>query len=82
MERAGVMDTTDNGVRYAIHKIGTPQFRNVNGKLTPSGKWWHGTGWGDNTNALLIERLNGSLLPEGGEWVAVFLNVSVNGEVG
>lgn len=80
------MDTTDNGVRYLIHKIGTPQFRNDNGKLAPSGEWWHDTrpkcgAWGHKDTATIYKTDKASL-PIGGEWVAVFLNVSVNGEVG
>ena len=67
----------DNGVRYLIHRIGTPRFRNDGGKLAPAGKWWHGTGWGDSTNALVIDRLNGSVLPDGGEWVETYVNVEV-----
>jgi hypothetical protein len=84
-----VADTTDNGVRYLIHKIGTPQFRNVGGVLAPSGEWWHDTpsgvgSWGDKPGATLFSFLDTDTptLPDGGEWVAVFLNVSVNGEVG
>jgi hypothetical protein len=81
------MGTTDNGVRYLIHKIGTPQFRNDNGKLAPSGDYWHGIigrggYWGDKAGATCYALPQDKYLPDGGEWVAVFLNVSVNGDVG
>ena len=89
MERPRLMDTTDNGVRYAIHKIGTPQIRNIRGVPTVIDKWWHDTpsgvgSWGDKAGATLFSFLNTDTptLPKGGEWVAVYLNVSVNGEVG
>jgi hypothetical protein len=79
------MKDQDNGVRYLIHKIGTPQFRNVGGVLAPSGEWWDNSdGWVGRHSADIFpsdapDTLN---LPLEGEWVAVFLNVSVNGEVG
>lgn len=83
------METQDNGVRYVIHKIGTPQFQNKNGQLLPAGEWWHNTpsgvgSWGDKPGATLFSFLNTDTptLPNGGEWVAVFLNVSVGGDVG
>lgn len=76
------MKDQDNGVRYLIHRKGTPQFRNDGGVIAPSGEWWNGGEWGGIDDAVAVVRLNGSVLPDGGEWVAVFLNVSVNGEVG
>lgn len=80
------METQDNGVRYVIHKIGTPQFQNKNGQLLPAGEWWHDTRqacgvWGNKAMATTY-RTTRAALPDGGEWVAVFLNVSVSGDVG
>ena len=80
MERPRLMDTTDNGVQYLIHKIGTPQFRNDNGKLAPSGDWWHGIidrggYWGDKVGATYYATPQDKYLPDGGEWVAVFVDV-------
>jgi hypothetical protein len=72
----------DNGVRYLIHKIGTPQFRNDGGKLAPAGQWWHDTAlggyWGDKDTATL-QRHAGSL-PDGGQFIAVYVNVPMGVE--
>jgi len=78
------MESQDNGVRYVIHKIDTPQFQNKNGQLLPAGEWWHLRGGGvwSNKDTATTYRTTRAALPDGGEWVAVFLNVSVNGEVG
>ena len=72
----------DNGVRYLIHRIGTPQFRNDGGKLAPAGEWWHDTPsgvgyWGDKVGAALFSFLNTDIpsLPAGGEWVEIYTAV-------
>jgi hypothetical protein len=63
----------DNGVRWLIHRIGTPRLQISNrGGIEPAGEWWQGTGWGDASNAEPVIRLNGSILPKGGEWVEVY----------
>lgn len=71
------------GVRYIIHRIGTPQFRNDGGKLVPAGEWWHrggplsrtGGAWGDKTTATPYRDYRSVTLPDSGEWVAVLVNV-------
>jgi hypothetical protein len=62
-------------IKYIIHKIGTPKIkRTANGGIAPAGLWWDGTGWGEGENATPIVRLNGSDLPDGGEWVSIYVN--------
>ena len=70
----------DNGVRYLIHQIGTPKIGiGKNGGIAPAGLWWdNNNGWGDRHSADLFpsdapDTLN---LPDQGEWVAVFVEVS------
>jgi len=75
------MATQDNGVRYLIHKIGTPRLqRTTTGGIAPAGDWWQDTRpncgqWGDANTATVFKRLNGSRLPDGGEWVEIYLEV-------
>lgn len=68
----------DSGVRYLIHKIGTPRFRNDGGKLAPAGEWWSNSGgWSDRNSADLFpsdapDTLN---LPIEGQWIEVLVEV-------
>jgi len=72
-----------NGVRYIIHRIGTAQFRNEYGKLVPAGEWWHRGSplsgrhgeWGSKATATPYRDYRSVTLPDGGEWVAVLINV-------
>ena len=58
--------------RYLIHRIGTPLVMvTTSGAYVIAGEWWHGGAWGAVEGAVPIIRLNGSALPDGGEWVAV-----------
>jgi hypothetical protein len=69
----------DNGVRYLIHRIGTPRLQVRRGGIAPAGDWWgNSDGWGDRHSADIFpsdapDTLN---LPIGGEWVAVFVEIS------
>jgi hypothetical protein len=71
------------GVRYIIHRIGTPQFRNTGGTIAPAGEWWHrgsalsrtGGEWGSKESATPYRDYRSVTLPDGGEWVAVLVNV-------
>ena len=70
----------DNGVRYLIHRIGTPQFRNDGGKLAPAGEWWQDTRpncgqWGDAATATRYLSTRASL-PDNGEWVETYVAVT------
>jgi hypothetical protein len=72
-----------SGVRYIIHRKGTPQFRNDGGKLVAAGEWWHrsgplshdGGGWGCKALATPYRDPRRVTLPDGGEWVAMLVNV-------
>jgi len=67
----------DNGVRYMIHKIGTPRLqRTTTGGIAPAGEWWNGSAWGAIDGAEPIVRLNGSVLPAGGEWIEIYTAVT------
>lgn len=74
------MNTTDNGVRYLIHKIGAPVVQADNGRIVPSGRWWHDTkqgcgSWGLSDEAT-IYKTNKSSLPPDGEWVEIYTEVT------
>lgn len=72
-----------SGVRYIIHRKGTPQFRNDGGKLVAAGEWWHrsgplshgGGGWGCKALATPYRDPRRVTLPDGGEWVVMLVNV-------
>jgi hypothetical protein len=72
-----------SGVRYIIHRKGTPQFRNDNGKLVAAGEWWHQCGpmsgqggqWGPKSLATPYRDPRRVALPDGGEWVRMLVNV-------
>jgi|APGre2960657404_1045060.scaffolds.fasta_scaffold00523_4 hypothetical protein len=69
----------DNGVRYLIHRIGTPRLQVRRGGIAPAGEWWNNDGgWYDRHSADIFpsdapDTLN---LPIDGEWVAVFVEIS------
>lgn len=61
-----------NQARYLIHRVGTPLVVATEaGVYVVAGEWWHNGGWGAVDAAVPIVRLNGSVLPDGGEWVPV-----------
>jgi hypothetical protein len=64
-----------SGVRYIIHRKGTPQFRNDNGKLVAAGEWATRRGWGPKEFATPYRDPRRVALPDGGEWVAMLVNV-------
>lgn len=72
-----------SGVRYIIHRKGTPQFRNDGGKLVAAGEWWHranpitglGGGWGPKEFATPYRDPRRVALSPESEWVAVLVNV-------
>jgi hypothetical protein len=58
--------------RFIIHRVGTPLVLfSAPGVYVVGGEWWNGSAWGPVADAAPIVRLNGSVLPDGGEWVAV-----------
>lgn len=72
-----------SGVRYIIHRKGTPQFRYDNGKLVPAGEWMRranpitglGGGWGPKEFATCYRDPRRVALSPDSEWVAVLVNV-------
>lgn len=67
--------------KYTIHKAGTPRLqRGKYGGIAPAGEWWHGTGWGDSTNATTFDSTHEIDLPVEGEWVEIYLNETTEGE--
>lgn len=70
--------------KYTIHKVGTPRIqRGKYGGIAPAGEWWHGTGWGDSNNALVLSPTNAEwveMLPPNGEWVEIYINEDIKGE--
>ena len=65
-----------SGVRYIIHRKGTPQFRNDNGKLVAAGEWRHRNGgWGPKEFATPYRDPRRVALSPDGEWVAILVNV-------
>lgn len=77
----------NNGVEYLIHKIGTRRIdlRGTGMYYTqPAPQYWQDTRegcgqWGDIHSATRYPTTRASL-PDGGEWVDVYLNVSVGVE--
>jgi hypothetical protein len=66
--------------KYTIHKVGTPRYkRGKYGGIAPAGEWWHGTGWGDSTNALVFDTQEGMHV-HNGEWVEIYVNEDIKGE--
>jgi hypothetical protein len=61
-------------IRFLVHKLDTPtiQKTKANG-IELAGEWWNGTGWGDYHNAEVINRYNGTKLPDGGKWYAIYV---------
>lgn len=72
-----------SGVRYIIHRKGTPQFRYDNGKLVAAGEWMRranpitgqGGGWGPKEFATTYRDPRRVALSPESEWVAVLVNV-------
>lgn len=70
----------DNGIRFMIHKAGTPRIgRNGHGGIMPAGLWWRDTrrGCGQWTSKELatVYPTNRGSLPDTGEWVEIYVNI-------
>ena len=69
------METQDNGIRYLIHKIGTPKLAFPNTVGYWSSEWWNNTdGWGHKSTATVFDTTD-YYLPLEGEWVETYVEV-------
>jgi hypothetical protein len=72
----------DNGVRYMIHKIGTPRLqRTTMGGIAPAGEWYLANmgEWVAAKDAHVFVQWERECynLPTGGEWIEIYTEVTV-----
>jgi hypothetical protein len=78
------MDTTDNGTRYLIHKIGTRRInlRGTGMRITaPAPLWWNSSRaeWvATGYDVLTVSERDRTTLPDNGEWVAILVGIPAN----